>query len=511
MQLEEPGETETEPDLDMNTNVEQVWVEVSESGTTHFCLTGTELRLLNDVYVLPMTDTAGLQLGSIGDLPEGSMLIWSRDERQVTKDAPWEQVSVTDTQVDFTVKLQRSRVLTLLNLTEQLVTPRHIKGSIGQGAPRASVAGLTLFSRSLLAVQVVPVYMQNITLPASNSHMHSYLSSHSSSRDLACMAFLKAVMLRQAATRLAQKQGVTQADLDHIVAGEVDKVAHEDEKVVQCISKFMADSLDICQRLDAACSFLDLSALLLAWLRTEQTETDERRKANVKALVTKIIMSYFKLGPYAASGQMDLSSAYRYTLPTTSLPEDLLQPLSKLLEDVDQVNLPAKTCNWDGFLPNYSSLISDSPPRVCAFFFSFFEKKKLGCVCVCVCRSLCLFLCLYISMSVSVLVELGVEPHVISLRIPWPRLSLPRSLAHPPSPQQFREEVEDLSFTAALQRQPTAIDDTLDPTSLRQSQLLLGAESAIELFNIFFVRCFANTRTSERTCDAKPRTNERTR
>ena len=229
------------------------------------------------------------------------------------------------------------------------------------------------------------------------------------------------------------------------------------------------------------------------------------------ALVTKIIMSYFKLGPYAASGQMDLSSAYRYTLPTTSLPEDLLQPLSKLLEDVDQVNLPAKTCNWDGFLPNYSSLISDSPPRVCAFFFSFFEKKKLGCVCVCVCRSLCLFLCLYISMSVSVLVELGVEPHVISLRIPWPRLSLPRSLAHPPSPQQFREEVEDLSFTAALQRQPTAIDDTLDPTSLRQSQLLLGAESAIELFNIFFVRCFANTRTSERTCDAKPRTNERTR
>ncbi|EGD72661.1 hypothetical protein PTSG_12166 [Salpingoeca rosetta] len=413
--LEESGETDVDADLDMNTDITDVWVEVSENGTTHFCLGGRELRLLSDVHVLPFSDTTSLQLGTMDDLPEGSVLIWSRDDRQSQGEAQWEQVSVTDTQVDFTVKLNRSRVLTLLNLSEALVTPRHIKGSIGRGMPRSKVAGLTLYARSLLAGQVIPVSMENITLPTSSSHMRSYLSSHSSSRDLASMAYLKAVLLRQAAMRLAQKQGVSQEDFAKVLAGNTDAVEHEDKKAIDCMASFLTASEEMCGELDQACCFLDLSALLLAWHRInrEDAEVDDRTKSVMRNTLRAIILSYFNLGSYASEEQAGGLGAYRYKLPSKSLPEDLLQPLGDLLSDVDQVNLPSKTCQWDGFLPDYSSLISDMPPK-------------------------------------------------------------------------FRDAISNLSFTSALHSQSDNLEQALDPSSLQQTQLLLRAESAIELFHIFF-------------------------
>eukprot|EP00043_Microstomoeca_roanoka_P016418 m.167585 g.167585 ORF g.167585 m.167585 type:complete len:1757 (+) comp16455_c0_seq1:144-5414(+) len=354
--LTAPGETDVDADLDMNTTIVNVWIEVADDGVTHFCLSGVELRLLSDVYVLPFADTTELQLGTVTELPEGSVLIWSRDERN-KDDVKWDQVSITDTQVDFTVKLERSRVLTLLNLSEALVVPRHIKGALGHGKPRSKVAGLTLYARSLLCGQVIPVSMENITLPRANSHMQSYLSSHCKSRDLARMAYLKAVFLRQAMMRLAHKNGVSQEQVDKLLQAET--IEHEDAKLTECLAGFASSSSSICKLLDEPCTFLDLSAILLAWLRVSQEETDERQKAMLRNTFRAIIMTYFKLGPYASQSDDIMSAAYRYTLPTSPLPEDLLQPLKDLLDDVGQVNLPSKACKWDGFLPNYTSLIAD--------------------------------------------------------------------------------------------------------------------------------------------------------
>lgn len=53
--------------------------------------------------------------------------------------------------------------------------------------------------------------------------------------------------------------------------------------------------------------------------------------------------------------------------------------------------------------------------------------------------------------------------------------------------QQFRDEISTYSFAAALAHNPGSSENVLDPSSLHQTELLLHAEPALELFHIFFV------------------------
>eukprot|EP00055_Hartaetosiga_balthica_P016255 m.101728 g.101728 ORF g.101728 m.101728 type:complete len:1976 (-) comp9066_c0_seq1:2611-8538(-) len=205
-------------DLTMETRVTRVFLDVTQDKQSHFCLIGHELELIQAVYAMPTIFAKEYSTGQ--ELPPEAVLLYSKEDETLAERV-WTNVLVSDTQVDFTVKLGNSCIMALLNMTEQLSLPEHMKGEIRhQSDQKTQRVGLTLYVKSLISGQVVDIAQHDISLPSTSYNFYEYFANKTSAKEIARASFQKALLMKQAALRYAKKIGIPLPMLQQLIKGE---------------------------------------------------------------------------------------------------------------------------------------------------------------------------------------------------------------------------------------------------------------------------------------------------